>query len=124
MTLAIADIDALASLIGDKDFLMGDKPCAADATVFAFVASFLTPWFDTPLLAAAVRHANLAAYRDRITALYFSKSEALPLPREKRRLTGAGQGFRFQPISKNCPKVLLTERAFRVPTHARFQDRQ
>ena len=78
--LAIADIDALASLLGDKAFLMGEKPCGADATVFAFVASFLTPVFDTQIRTAAERHPNLAAYKDRITRLHFSHSEAEPLP--------------------------------------------
>jgi glutathione S-transferase len=77
---AIADINALASLLGGKDFLMGEKPCGADATVFAFVASFLTPVFETPIRTAAERHPNLAAYNDRITRLYFSHSEAEPLP--------------------------------------------
>src|ERR1700730_14288653 len=75
--LAIADINALASLLGDKAFLMGAKPCGADATVFAFVASFLTPVFDTQIRAAAERHPNLA-YKDRITRLYFLHSEAEP----------------------------------------------
>ncbi len=78
--LAIADIDALASLLGDKAFLLGKKPCGADATVFAFVASFLTPVFDTQIRTAAERHPNLAAYKDRIMRLYFSHSEAEPLP--------------------------------------------
>ena len=78
--LAIADINALASLLGDKAFLMGEKPCGADATVFAFVASFLTPVFGTQIRTAAERHPNLAAYNDRITRLYFSHSEAEPLP--------------------------------------------
>jgi glutathione S-transferase len=78
--LAIADIDALATLIGDKAFLMGEKPCGADATVFAFVASFLTPAFETPIRTAAERHANLAAYEGRITRLYFSHSWAEPRP--------------------------------------------
>lgn len=74
--LAIADLDALATLIGDKAFLMGEEPCGADATVFAFVASFLTPVFDTQIRTAAERHGNLVAYRDRILRLYFSHSEA------------------------------------------------
>jgi glutathione S-transferase len=78
--LAIADLNALATLIGDKDFLMGKKPCGADASVFAFVAGFLTPVFDTPIRTAAERHPNLAAYKERITRLYFSHSEAEPLP--------------------------------------------
>jgi glutathione S-transferase len=77
--LAIADINALGALIGDKAFLMGKKSCGADATAFAFVASFLTPVFDTPIRTAAERHPNLAAYKDRIARLYFSHSEAEPL---------------------------------------------
>ena len=36
--LGARDVDALATLIGDKPFLMGDAPCAADAAVFAMLA--------------------------------------------------------------------------------------
>jgi glutathione S-transferase len=71
--LAIADIDALAALIGDKAFLMGDRPCGADATVFAFAAGFLTPVFATPIRTAAERHKNLTGYRDRIMQQYFQR---------------------------------------------------
>jgi len=71
-TLAIRDIDALAVLLGDKTFLTGEKPCAADATVFAFVAHFLAPVFETPIRTAAESHGNLVAYRDRIMERYFS----------------------------------------------------
>jgi glutathione S-transferase len=72
-TLAIADLDALASLLGGKAFLMGEQPCGADATVFAFVANFLTPAFDTQIRTAAERHPNLAAYRDRILRRYLGE---------------------------------------------------
>jgi glutathione S-transferase len=47
--LAIADIDALAALLGSKPFLMGENPCAADAAVLAFVSGYLTPVFETPI---------------------------------------------------------------------------
>lgn len=69
--LAIRDIDALATLLGDKAFLMGEAPCAADATVFPFVAHVLLPIFETPLLEAARAHLNLVAYRDRLMRAYF-----------------------------------------------------
>ena len=69
--LAIADINALATLVGDRAFLMGEEPCGADAAVFAFVAGFLTPAFDTPIRTAAEEHKNLAGYRDRILRKYF-----------------------------------------------------
>jgi glutathione S-transferase len=78
--LAIADIKALATLVGDKAFVLGEKPCGADATVFAFVASFLTPVFETPIRTAAERHANLIGYRDRVLRRYFEGRARVGLP--------------------------------------------
>lgn len=69
--LAIRDIDALAVLLGDKPYLMGEKPCGADATIFGFVTAFLTPPLETPIRTAAVGHANLVAYCDRVMGAYF-----------------------------------------------------
>lgn len=69
--LALRDIDALAALLGDRPYLMDEKPCGADATVFAMVTSILTPPLDTPLREAMAHHTNLVAYRDRMNALYF-----------------------------------------------------
>lgn len=69
--LAIRDLKALSDILGDKPYLMGDKPCWADATVYAFVAGALTPAFETPIRTAAEGMANLVAYRDRLTAQYF-----------------------------------------------------
>jgi glutathione S-transferase len=39
--LAKADIEAIATLLRDKPYLMGERPCGADAAVFGFVACFL-----------------------------------------------------------------------------------
>lgn len=77
-TLAIRDIDALGVLLGDKPYLMGDEACAADATVFSFVAHLSTPVFDTPLLAATRAHPNLVAYRDRLMQVYFPELAESP----------------------------------------------
>jgi len=62
---------ALARLLGDKPYLLGDRPCGADASIFAQLASVLTPFFDSPVRDAALRHANLVAYSDRMMASYF-----------------------------------------------------
>jgi len=64
-------LQAIADVLGDKQFLMGDSPCAEDATVFAFTLGVLTPYFDTPTRALAAEHANLIAYRDRGLARWF-----------------------------------------------------
>lgn len=69
--LTTHDIDALASFLADKSWLMGETPCGADASVWSSVAGVLYPMFDTPLRTAAERHANLIAYRDRGMARWF-----------------------------------------------------
>jgi len=69
--LAAKDLAALSALLGDKPYLMGDRPCGADATMFGMIAGILTPYFDMPLRDAAVQHANLVAYRDRMMARYY-----------------------------------------------------
>jgi glutathione S-transferase len=74
--LALRDIDALAVLLGDRPHLMGDRPCGADATLFALVTAILTPPLDTPLRTAMAAHANLVAYRDRIGNRYFPAAPA------------------------------------------------
>jgi glutathione S-transferase len=67
----VADIEALATLLNEKTFLMGEKPCGADAAVFSFVAFFLTPALTTKVRAAAEKHQNLVGYRHRILSRYF-----------------------------------------------------
>jgi glutathione S-transferase len=69
--LAIADVDAIANFLGEKPFLMGERPCGADAAVFAFVAQLLVPLFTTPARAATEKHQNLISYRNRMLRQYF-----------------------------------------------------
>jgi glutathione S-transferase len=77
VALASKDIDVLATLLGNRPYLMGDAPCATDATAFAFVAGLLCPHFDTPLRKAAERHANLVAYSTRMMRAFYPEL-ALP----------------------------------------------
>lgn len=69
--LAAGDINAIADFLADKPYLMGQKPCGADATVFAFVAGCLCPRFETPIRTAAEQRPNLVAYRDRMMQRYY-----------------------------------------------------
>jgi glutathione S-transferase len=62
---------ALARLLGDKPYLLGNLPCGADASIFAQLATVLTPFFDSPVRDAVMRHPNLVAYSDRMMASYF-----------------------------------------------------
>lgn len=69
--LAVRDLGAIADFLGDKPYLMGARPCGADATVFAFVAACFPTRFKTPIRIAAELQPNLVAYRDRMLGQYY-----------------------------------------------------
>jgi glutathione S-transferase len=72
LELASRDLVALAAILGDKPHLMGAEMTGVDAIAFSCVAGALSPIYsDSPLYAAAAKHANLVAYRDRLMARYF-----------------------------------------------------
>jgi glutathione S-transferase len=64
-------LDAIAAFLGEKPYLMGERACGADATLFAFVLGVLCDVFRGPLRDAAARHANLVAYRDRLRREFY-----------------------------------------------------
>jgi glutathione S-transferase len=70
-SLAKRDLDAISNILGDKPFLFGAEPHAADASVFGSVGSALCPLFETPIRGFAESHANLVAYAKRCTARWF-----------------------------------------------------
>jgi glutathione S-transferase len=57
--------------LGDNRYLMGERICGADATVFAFIAAGLPELFESPLQKKLARTPNLVAYRDRMMAQFF-----------------------------------------------------
>lgn len=69
--LAIRDIDAIAAILGDKPFLMGDKPCGVDAIVWAQLAAFTAPFVQSPIGLATRKYGILVDYVDRIGQTYF-----------------------------------------------------
>ena len=70
--LARRGMAALADALGDRPFLLGERPCGADATLAAFILGALCPLFDGETRNAAQSHANLVAYGERMLARYFS----------------------------------------------------
>jgi glutathione S-transferase len=70
-TLAKRDLDAISDFLGDKPFLFGNDPHAADASVYGSVASALCPLFDTAIKDHAQSFPNLVAYAKRCTARWF-----------------------------------------------------
>lgn len=69
--MAVQGVQAIVDILGDKPYLMGDRPCGADATLFAFAASLQSPVFETPIRAAAESHASLQAYLARMKARFY-----------------------------------------------------
>jgi glutathione S-transferase len=69
--LGMRDVETLATLIGDKPYLVGPTPCAADASVFAMLVLLMDPATRSATHDAALAKPNLVAYRDRIMKKYF-----------------------------------------------------
>jgi glutathione S-transferase len=73
--LAEKSLIALSEILADKPYLMGDEPCAVDATAFAMLAAALTPFFAGGVGRRARRFPNLVAYVERMMALYYPEFE-------------------------------------------------
>ena len=69
--LAARSLLALSVQLGDKPYLIGEKPCGTDATAFGALAGILTPFFDSRLRARAEEFENLTAYVERMMQQYY-----------------------------------------------------
>ena len=77
LAIGTRDIDALAAQLGDRPFLMGDKPATVDASAFATLANLAYVNIASPLREATRRHTNLVAYCERMWKLAFPE---MPVP--------------------------------------------
>lgn len=64
-------LSALSALLGDKPYLMGDRPSGVDATALGILAGLFTPFFDSPLRRKGLSFANMVAYTDRLMRQYY-----------------------------------------------------
>jgi glutathione S-transferase len=62
---------SLSAILGDKSYIMGDRPCGADATVFAFLLGALCPIFDDVMRTSAESYSNLRDYCARLSRQYY-----------------------------------------------------
>jgi len=63
---------ALSDLIGEKDYIFGDKPSSLDATTYAFLAEFILSDLDNQFNRVAKEYSVLVSYCERIKDKYFS----------------------------------------------------
>jgi len=69
-----SDLDALAELLGDQRYLLGDRPSSIDACVFGFLGVSLYVAGDNPLYQYGASLDNLMRYCERIRASYFPET--------------------------------------------------
>jgi glutathione S-transferase len=69
----IANVQAIASLLGDQDFFFG-RPSSIDAIAFAFLANGLHAPITGVLQDQLRSHARLVAYCERMRSTYFADS--------------------------------------------------
>jgi glutathione S-transferase len=69
--LGCQDLGAVAELLADKPYMLGEQPSTLDATAYAFLANVLWAPVDSPLRAHAAARPNLLAYCQRMKARYF-----------------------------------------------------
>jgi len=70
--IAERDLLAVSEILGEKKFLFGDKPCLADAAVFAFIVSCAWDMPECPVAELTNTKAkNLEKHAQRMKELYY-----------------------------------------------------
>ena len=69
-----SDLDALAELLGEQPYLLGDRPASIDACVFGFLGVSLYVAGDNPLYQYGASLENLMHYCERMRARYFPET--------------------------------------------------
>ncbi len=64
--LGIADVNAVATLLGGKKYLLGSNPCGVDATVHASLWTASCPLFESVIGAHIRSHEKIMAYIERM----------------------------------------------------------
>jgi glutathione S-transferase len=78
-TLGLRTLDALAALLGESRWLMGNQPCGTDAAMTGLIGMLLSPALDTTLRRHALAHDNLARYIDRAVQHFFPEHAWTPV---------------------------------------------
>ena len=68
----VGDLLAVSEILGHKKFLFGEKPCLADAALFAFIAAFTWESPESPFaLLTKSKAKNLDEHVKRMKELYY-----------------------------------------------------
>jgi glutathione S-transferase len=75
-TMGRADIDALETWLGDREWFIADEPTKADASAFGLLAVSIRSPLQTPVCLYARSKPNLVAFVDRTLARFFPEHVA------------------------------------------------
>ncbi len=66
------DIGAIADFLGDKPFLLGERPTEIDAIAYGLLPNIMNVPIASPIKDEALQRANLVAYVERLRNRYFA----------------------------------------------------
>ncbi len=69
--IGIRDVNAIANVLGDRSFLLGDTPSEIDAVAYGLLANIVTPPLRSPVRDAAIGRATLMEWLERMRTRYF-----------------------------------------------------
>ncbi len=64
--LSAENARAIASVLGERPYLLADRPCGSDATILDFANAATGRAFPGPIRDSILAEPNLKAYRDRL----------------------------------------------------------
>ncbi|VDI38540.1 Hypothetical predicted protein [Mytilus galloprovincialis] len=65
------DLKAVSDFLGNKKFLLGDKPCQADCSVFGIISNAYWQSFGTPVESTIKKYRNLCDYCQRMKETFW-----------------------------------------------------
>lgn len=71
LELGKGDVNSVVTLLGNTTYLLGDKICGADASVFGSLFSASSSYFDTKLGAYIRSQPKIMAYLERMRTRFF-----------------------------------------------------
>lgn len=71
--LAQEDILAVSEILGENDFIFGDRLSSYDASIYAFLSTMLYCTLETPSKQIALGFDNLRAYCDRMRGTFYAQ---------------------------------------------------
>jgi glutathione S-transferase len=81
--LAFREYDAVATYLGDKPYLMGDRPTSVDASIYSFLLHAMRVPFESPIKDYGSSIPALVAYLDRMFERYYPELAEEQPPKEQ-----------------------------------------